>query len=83
MPRRISEDAEARRAYRRELRSVARLLRWSGIALVLLGTVGIALGGHGAWFVAPSWISFTLGWALVLSGVVRRVRPDGVSSDQV
>jgi hypothetical protein len=75
-------QAEARRAYRRELRSVARLLRWSGIALVLLGTVGIALGHHGAWFVPPSWISFTLGWALVLSGVVHRSRPDGVSGDQ-
>jgi hypothetical protein len=68
------KDLEARRAYRRELRSVARLLRWSGIALALLGTVGIALGGHGAWFVAPSWVSFVIGWALVLSGVVRRER---------
>jgi hypothetical protein len=70
-----SKDPEARRAYRRELRSVARLLRWSGLALVLLGTVGIALGHSGAWFLTPSWISFTLGWALVLSGVVQRARP--------
>jgi membrane protein YdbS with pleckstrin-like domain len=81
VPRRLSEEAEARRAYRRELRNVARLLRWSGIALVLLGAVGIALGGGGEWFVAPSWISFTLGWALVLSAVVRRVRPDGVGGE--
>jgi hypothetical protein len=66
------KDAEARRAYRRELRIVARLLRWTGMALVALGTVGIALGHDGAWFTAPSWVSFALGWALALSGVVRR-----------
>src|SRR3990167_7788431 len=30
-------DAEQRRAYRRELRGVARLLRYSGIALALVG----------------------------------------------
>jgi hypothetical protein len=75
------KDPEARRAYRRELRSVARLLRWTGIALALLGTVGIALAHTGEWFVGPSWFSFVLGWALVLSGVVRRVRSDGVSAD--
>jgi hypothetical protein len=74
-------EAQARRAYRRELRSVGRLLRWSGMALVLLGTVGIALGGNGAWFVAPSWVSFAIGWALVLSGVVRRVRTPPAGSD--
>ena len=68
------KDPEARRAYRQELRAVARLLRWTGIALVLVGTVGIALGGRGAWFVAPSWISFLLGWVLVLCSVVRRER---------
>jgi hypothetical protein len=83
MPRPVTDDAEARRAYRRELRSVARLLRWSGIALVLLGTIGIALGHRGAWFMAPSWISFTLGWALVLSGVVRRERSGGIGGGRV
>jgi hypothetical protein len=56
------KDLEARRAYRRELRSVARLLRWSGIAL----------GYPGAWFTGPSWFSFVLGCALVISGIVRR-----------
>ena len=68
------KDLEARRAYRRELRSVARLLRWSGIALALVGVIGIALGGRDAWYVTPSWVSFVIGWALVLSGVVRRER---------
>lgn len=71
-----AQDAEARRAYRQELRNVARLLRWAGMALALLGAIGIALGGHGDWFVPPSWVSFGIGWALVLSGVVRRERPD-------
>jgi hypothetical protein len=76
-----SKDLEARRAYRRELRNVARLLRWTGIALALLGAVGIALAHTGAWFVGPSWFSFVLGWALVLSGVIRRVRGDGASGE--
>lgn len=74
MARNRVNQAEARRAFRQELRSVARLLRWSGMALVLLGTIGIALSHTGSWFSGPSWVSFVIGWALVLSGVVRRVR---------
>ena len=66
------KDAEARRAYRHELRAVARLLRWAGMALVVLGTVGLALGHDGAWFTAPTWVSFGLGWALAICGIVRR-----------
>jgi hypothetical protein len=81
MPSPASQDPEARRAYRRQLRSVARLLRWTGMALVLLGTVGIALGHTGQWFVPPSWISFVIGWALVMSGIVRRERLDGVRGE--
>ena len=78
-----AQDAEARRAYRRELRNVARLLRWTGMALVALGAVGIALGHHGAWFTAPSWISFVIGWALALSGIVRREdRTTGVGPNE-
>lgn len=67
------KDAQARRAYRNELRNVARLLRWGGMTLVVIGAIGIALGHAGAWFHAPSWISFIMGWALALSGVVRKV----------
>ena len=78
---RTPRDPEARRAYRRELRNVSRLLRWTGIALVLVGTVGIALGGAGEWFVPPSWISFVLGWTLVLSGIVRRERTTTAGSE--
>ena len=76
------KDAEARRAYRHELRLVARLLRWTGMALVVLGAVGLALGHDGAWFTAPSWVSFVLGWILVLSSVVRRVERDGVAPEE-
>jgi hypothetical protein len=77
------EDAEARRVYRHELRLVARLLRWSGMALVALGTAGIALGHEGAWFSGPSWASFVIGWALALCGLVRRVeRTTDVGPDE-
>jgi hypothetical protein len=76
------KDAAARRAYRHELRLVARLLRWSGMALVGLGTVGIALGHEGAWFTGPSWVSFVIGWALAVSGVVRRVDRSGVEPEE-
>jgi membrane protein YdbS with pleckstrin-like domain len=82
VPRSTLEDAEARRTYRHALRTVARLLRWAGMALVLLGTVGIALGHDGAWFTGPSWVSFVIGWALILSGVVRRVERSGVAPDE-
>jgi hypothetical protein len=68
------KDLEARRAYRQLIRNVGRLLRWTGIVLVLIGTIGIASGGGDAWFVTSSWVSFTIGWALMLSGVVQRVR---------
>jgi hypothetical protein len=81
MPRTPSNDAQARRAYRHELRTVARLLRWTGMALVLLGTIGIALGHDGAWFTGPAWVSFVIGWALILSGVVSRVQRSAVAPD--
>lgn len=76
-----SKDPHARRAYRHDLRKVARLLRWSGMALVALGTIGLALAHHGAWFIAPSWVSFLMGWALVLCGVVRRERLEDVTGE--
>jgi hypothetical protein len=82
VPQQTVKDAEARRAYRHELRLVARLLRWTGLALVVLGTVGLALGHDGAWFTAPSWVSFVLGWILLLSSVVRRVDRTGVGPEE-
>ena len=81
MPSDSLRESEARRAYRQQLRAIARLLRWSGLAFVVLGTVGIALGHSDQWYFAPSWVSFLLGWALVVSGVVSRARSTGVYSD--
>jgi uncharacterized membrane protein len=72
VPEESPNEAEVRRAYRQHLRTVARFLRWAGMALVALGATGIALQHEGAWYVGPSWFSFILGWLLVLSGVVRR-----------
>ena len=81
MPSNSLQESAARRAYRQQLRAIGRLLRWSGVAFVLLGTMGIALGHGGQWFMAPSWVSFLIGWVLILSGVVSRVRPSGVDPD--
>ena len=78
---RTVKDPKARRAYHRELRAVARLLRWTGITLVLIGAVGIALGGHGDWFLGPSWVSFVIGWALAFCGIVRRERADPIGGN--
>jgi len=68
------DDPEQRRAYRRELRGVARLLRWTGLALVLLGTAGLLIGGPQDWWTGPSWFSLAIGAALTLAGVVQRTR---------
>ena len=65
---------EERRALRRALRNVARLLRWTGAVLVVVGAVGFVTSERGDWWVWPSWVSFIVGWALMLAGVVRRVR---------
>jgi hypothetical protein len=72
VPQESPDEARARRAYRHQLRIVARLLRWTGATLVLLGAAGIAFQHDGAWYVVPSWFSFVLGWVLVISGIVRR-----------
>ena len=70
----LPTDAEERRAMRRELRNVARLLRGVGTLLVVLGLGGVLVGDGGDWWMTPSWVSFILGWALMLAGVVKRVR---------
>ena len=69
-----TQQAEERRAFRSALRNVARLLRWTGLALVVLGTIGFVTSEQGDWWIMPSWVSFIVGWALMLAGVVRRVR---------
>ena len=68
------DDPHARRAYRRELRNVARMLRWSGMALLVLGLAGLLLGNGEDWWTGPSWFSLVIGAALVFAGVVQRRR---------
>ena len=70
----LPNDAEERRAMRRELRTVSRLLRGVGFALALLGLGGVLLGQSGDWWVTPSWVSLAIGAALLGAGVVQRVR---------
>jgi membrane protein YdbS with pleckstrin-like domain len=69
---------EGRAAYRRELNAVARPLRWSGIALALIG----AAIGATRFFMAPwpdwiRWLALVLclaGIVLMGVGVVQRTR---------
>ena len=67
-------DPAQRRAERNELRTVSRLLRWSGIALALFGAGGLIVARPGAWWVGPSWFSLIAGLMLALAGVVSRAR---------
>ena len=69
-----ASDAERRRAWRRDLRSVSRLLRGAGLLFVILGLGGLLVGGSGDWWVAPSWFSLAIGLALFVVGGVQRVR---------
>ncbi|WP_260581499.1 hypothetical protein [Sphingopyxis sp. PET50] len=74
-------DAEARAAYRRELRGVARWPRLAGFVLIL-GAVGLWAWPRsgGPWFLGPlptqtwAWISLGLGWAIWIGVIVARTR---------
>jgi hypothetical protein len=67
-------DPTSLRAERQQLRTVSRLLRWSGIALAVIGAAGLIVARPGAWWVGPSWFSLIAGLLLALAGVVSRVR---------
>jgi fatty acid desaturase len=67
-------DPTSLRAERQQLRTVSRLLRWSGIALAVIGAAGLIVAHPGAWWVGPSWFSLVAGLLLALAGVVSRVR---------
>jgi hypothetical protein len=84
MPPPDSNGPAARRAYHRELRSVARVLRLTGFAFALLGVIGLVFGlARHAWWLAPSWVSLTIGAVLIVAGGVRRVRDGGKAPDQL
>jgi hypothetical protein len=75
MPPTDSSRPDSRRAYHRELISVARILRLTGLAFALIGAVGLLLGYEkGAWWLWPSWVSLFIGAVLIAGGVVSRVR---------
>jgi hypothetical protein len=77
-------DRADRRAFHRELRSVARVLRLTGLAFALLGIAGLAFGYEArAWWIWPSWASLAIGAALVVAGGVRRVRDGSRAPDQL
>jgi hypothetical protein len=72
-----TEDGRA--AYRKELRGVALPIRWTGLALIVLGAVvalmvrfGVLGLSNGVLPVA--YAALALGWALVLAGIVIRNR---------
>jgi hypothetical protein len=69
-----SPEVEERRAFRKALRNVSRLLRGVGMLLVLVGLGGLLTGDSGDWWVAPSWVSLIIGAGLLAAGVVQRVR---------
>ena len=84
MPPTELSKTDARRAYHRELRSVARILRLTGLAFALIGAVGLLLGyERGAWWLWPSWVSLLIGAVLFAGGVVSRVRHRGQRPDEL
>ena len=76
-----ASDAEVRRAYRRDLRMVSRLLRGAGLVLAAIGVGGLLTGARGDWWTTPSWASLALGLGLLAASVVQRVRRRRERSD--
>ena len=71
------ETEEGRAAYRKELREVARPLRWTGLGLILLGAALTLAVSRGALSDGATVIGYGLlaaGWALVVAAVYMRTR---------
>jgi hypothetical protein len=84
MPSTRSHARHSRRAFHRDLRSIARILRLTGIAFALLGVVGLILGYEAArWSIGPSWVSLFIGALLIVAGGVRRVRDARKAPDEL
>ena len=66
------EDAEQRRAYRRELRGVARPWRLLGFTLILAGIIVVLIRGAG--FDPLSVALVAAGWAVFIYVIVARSR---------
>ncbi len=66
------DDPDQRRAYRRELKAVARPWRWLGIALLLGGVGVVPVRGRG--FDPLSLALVAAGWAVIIAVIVARSR---------
>lgn len=71
-------DPEARAAYRRELRGLARGWRWLGLALVTTGAIAFIYDAKAArhdpaiqW---SAWALLAIGWAVLIGVIAYRTR---------
>lgn len=84
MPSTRSDARQSRRAFHRDLRSIARILRLTGVAFALLGFVGLVFGYEAVpWSIGPAWVSLFIGALLIVAGGVRRVRDGRTAPDQL
>lgn len=77
LPDLATEDGRAE--YRKELRKVALPLRWSGLALIVLGAAWAVMVRYGVFGLTnetmiPAYGALALGWALVLAAIYTRTR---------
>lgn len=74
------ESPEGRRAYAVELGGVARIWRWPGLALVVLGGIGLIVRAVAdapmweGWLGPGSVVLIVVGWAVAIVGIVKRTR---------
>jgi hypothetical protein len=76
------ETPEGRRAYGAELARVARGWRWAGLAIVVLGAVGLVLSAKydqpwGSPLGLATIAALVVGWGLAIVGIVKRTRYHG------
>lgn len=74
------DTPEGLKAYRDELKGVARWPRWAGLALILAGAALMLLQTYGVFGLAPGQLNvaafavLAVGWALVALALIQRNR---------
>jgi hypothetical protein len=72
------DDPAARAAYRQELRGLARVPRWLGLALVALGAGGLIYAQTRGIATGPlrplSWAALAVGWLNLIAAMIYRTR---------
>ena len=73
------DTEDGRAAYRKELRKVALPLRWTGLAMIVVGAIWAVLVRYGVFGLTnetmmPAYGLLALGWALVLAAIYTRTR---------